>query len=126
MNFFKGLASVVCGLAPILGAVASIVFPGGGAAVTIGTKVLGALPGLINSAEQAFGDGSGPIKKQFVMEGAQKIVETMQNISTGGQKETWDAIAPLTSTVVDGIVAAVNGLSDEPVFDVYANMKNGL
>lgn len=127
MDFFKKLGAVVCGLAPVLSAVATIIFPGGGAALAIGTKILGALPGLITAAENAFGDGTGPIKKQYVMEGAEKIVQTMSDVSTGGQKETWNTLAPLTSTIVDSIITAANGLSESPVFtdDNYEKMKAG-
>lgn len=129
MDFFKKLGAVVCGLAPVLGAVATIVFPAGGAAVAIGTKIIGALPGLITAAENAFGDGTGPVKKQYVMEGAEKIVATMADVSTGGQKETWEKLQPFTSTIVDSIITAANGLSDQPIFvcdDNYDNMKQGL
>jgi hypothetical protein len=121
-SFFSKLGAVMKGVFPILAGVAGFFFP----QIPIAGKIISALPGLITAAEGAFGDGTGPIKKAYVMDGAEQIVATMTDLSTGGQKELWEKIAPLTSTIVDGIVAGVNGLSDEPVFDVYANMKNGL
>lgn len=123
-DFFKKLGTVMKGVLPILGGIATFFFP----EIPIAAKILAALPGLIDSAENAFGDGTGAIKKQFVMEGAEKIVAAMEDLSTGGQKETWEKIAPMTSTIVDGIVAGVNSLAGETVFDdsVQDNMRNGL
>jgi hypothetical protein len=123
MNFFKKLGQVVKGIAPVLAGVASVFLPG----IAIAPKILAALPGLISSAENAFGDGTGPIKKQYVMEGAERIVATMTDVSTGGQKETWEAIAPLASTIVDGIIAGTK-IIDEDLFDDYGiteQMKYG-
>lgn len=121
-DFFKKLGAVMKGVLPILSGVASFFFP----QIPIAGKIISALPGLIDSAENAFGDGTGAIKKQYVMEGAEKIVAAMVDVSEGGQKETWEAIAPLTSTIVDGIVAGVNSLTEEPVFtDNFENMKAG-
>lgn len=113
MNFFSKLAQVVKGLAPLLTVAAGFFLPGS----TVLAKVLTSVPSLIASAENAFGDGTGEIKKQYVMEGAEKIVATLTDISTGGQKETWQSIAPFTDGIVEAIVAGVNGISDQPVFD---------
>lgn len=122
-DFFKKLGAVMKGVLPILSGVAGFFFP----QIPIAGKILAALPGLIDSAENAFGDGTGPIKKQYVMEGAEKIVATMSDLSTGGQKETWEQIAPLTSTIIDGIVAGVNSLAGEVVIDDnFEKMKEGM
>lgn len=112
-DFFKKLAQVVRGIAPLLVTAAGFFLPGS----TVLPKVLTALPGLISSAEAAFGDGTGPIKKQYVMEGAQKIVQTVAAASTGGQKETWESIAPYTDGIIEAIVLGVNTVAEQPVFD---------
>jgi len=121
MTWFSKLVKVVTGIAPLLSVAAGFFLPGS----TILAKVLTSLPGLIGAAENAFGDGTGPIKKQYVMEGAQKIVATMADISTGGQKETWEAIAPFTDGVIDAIVLGVNTISDTPVFDDLSYQSMG-
>lgn len=123
-DFFKKLGQVMQGVIPILSGIATFFFP----EIPIAAKILAALPGLIDSAENAFGDGTGPIKKAYVMDGAEKLVAAMGDISTGGQKDTWETIAPFTSSIVDGIVAGVNSLAGEAVIDdsVLDNMKGGL
>jgi len=47
---------------------------------------------LIKIAEELLGPGTGTKKKAFVVDGVEQIIKTMPSISTGGQKETWDAI----------------------------------
>ena len=121
MDFFKGFAKVVTGLAPILTAVAGLVFPGS----TLAVGVAKAIPDLISSAEKAIGDGNGPIKKQYVMEGAEKLVEAMKEVSTGGQKETWEDIAPFASAITDGICSAVKAVNSDLIDDNFENMKMG-
>ena len=57
-------------------------------------------------AEKAF-DGkpdSGPEKKAMVMEGAKAIVGGISDVSTGGQKETWDQIEAPVSKIIDSAV----------------------
>ncbi len=104
MEFFVRLAKVFSGLAPVLSAIASVFLPG----VSILPKILSVLPELITVAEKMFGFGMGDLKKEYVMEGAQKVVDTMADLSTGGQKETWESVKPFVSSAVDGIITAVN------------------
>jgi len=119
MDFFTNLANVVKGLFPILSGIASVFFP----EVTIAPKILNALPGLVGAAEQIFGAGEGELKKEYVMTAAEGIVGIMADVSTGGQKETWEKIAPLTSTMVDAIVAGTNSVG--AVVDNNAFIING-
>ena len=112
-DFFKGFFKVVTGLAPILTAAAGFVFPGS----TLAIGIAKAIPDLMSSAEKAIGDGNGAIKKQYVMEGAQKLADAMSSISTGGQKETWADIAPFASTIADGICTAVKAVSSDLIDD---------
>ena len=58
---------------------------------------------LMTLAEQAF-DGiqeSGEQKKQMVLEAVQAVFDALVGASTGGQKETWEKIRPIISSVID-------------------------
>lgn len=121
MDFFKSFAKVVTGLAPVLTASVGFIFPGSAIAVGIAR----AIPDLISSAEKAIGSGNGAIKKQYVMEGAEKLVEAMKGVSTGGQKETWEDIAPFASAITDGICSAVKAVNSDLIDDNFENMKMG-
>lgn len=58
---------------------------------------------LIGTAEKAFSDvpKSGETKKALVMDAAETIVDTMETVSTGGQKETWQKLSEPISELVD-------------------------
>jgi len=58
---------------------------------------------LIELAEKAF-DGvpeSGPEKKQMVLTAFQAAFDTVIGSSTGGQKETWERLEPIISSLID-------------------------
>jgi hypothetical protein len=61
--------------------------------------------------------GKGAVKKELVMAGAQVLVSDMTAVSTGGQKETWETIAPRASEFVDMAVALANDFSPGIVTD---------
>ena len=125
MEWFKRLSQIVTAVAPILSTVATFFFP----QIGIASKILSALPGLIGAAEMAYGDGQGPLKKEYVLDGAERLVDAMSDVSTGGQKETWDSLKPVTGQLIDGIVAAVNALAPDTITTADANierMKAGL
>ena len=65
-------------------------------------KLLPAILQLMDIAEKVFTEPkSGENKKAWVMGAAQAIVSGAQSASTGGQKETWDAIAAIASPIID-------------------------
>ena len=72
------------------------------------TAIFTILPGLISLAEKLFGSGTGEIKKSMVMGAAQAVSSTMVAVSTGGQKTTWETVAPLISQAVDLAVDVAN------------------
>lgn len=97
LNMFK---SVIPVLVPIAAAIPGINIP---TAAVIGAA---ALPELIQEAQDIFGEGTGPIKKAYVMgQAAKNILTTTQAMSTGGQKETLDKIMPVIDPLIDNMVA---------------------
>lgn len=98
-DFFKTLGKVVFGL----GSVVLTVFP----EIGVPKKIVDALPGMIAAVEAMGGDG--PVKKEAVLKGAELLAETGSELSTGGQKETWEEkVKPNVGKLVDAIVAGVN------------------
>ena len=105
LSFIKGILGSASIITPILALFGVAIPPVALAAVPIVT-------GLMNQAEDALGDGTGPLKKAAVEAGVLGFVEGMQNASTGGQKETWDKISPETvSALIDTIATVANGIS---------------
>ena len=78
--------------------------------------IVWAVPKLVSLAEGIFSwkKKSGADKKEFVTYTLKNIVGSMQEVSTGGQKETWDNLAPAISMLIDGSVAMANAVG---VFD---------
>lgn len=101
MDWFERFAKVVEGLDPIIEGVAGLVFP----EAPVVAKAVKYGIGLVKDAEQAWGGGQGPVKKGFVMRGANDFVTGLLDCSTGGQKETLQKFAPFMSALVEGIVA---------------------
>jgi len=50
---------------------------------------------LMGIAEKAFDENpdAGPEKKAFVMNATESVVGAVTSVSTGGQKETWQALS---------------------------------
>lgn len=61
------------------------------------------LPELVKLAEGFFSwkSKSGAEKKQFVTNGVQTVVTQIDQASGGGQKNTWNKLAPIVSDIVD-------------------------
>lgn len=55
-------------------------------------QLLPLVTNLIKIAENVLGDGTGVKKKAFVVDGVTQVIQAMPGVSTGGQKETWDAL----------------------------------
>lgn len=77
------------------------------------------LPSLISIAEGIFSwkAKSGADKKAWVQGTLQTVVTGIAAESTGGQKETWEKIAPSVSVMIDASVELANatGAFTEPV-----------
>lgn len=73
------------------------------------------LPLLISSAEKIFSTRpkSGAEKKEMVTTGAKAIVDVIEAVSTGGQKNTWDRIAPTVDNMIDDTAEILYG-ADKP------------
>ena len=67
---------------------------------------------MMKLAEEIF-DGvpdSGEKKKEMVIETTRAIASTVEEVSTGGQKETWTVISAIVDRVIDPIVSVFNAL----------------
>ena len=84
---------------------------------------------LIGVVEKVYQDikGKGTVKKETVMAATQVIVNDVASVSTGGQKDTWESMAPLVSSFVDMAVTISNDLSPGIVTDEdFERSKAGL
>ena len=68
------------------------------------------LPALIGIAEGLFSwkNKSGADKKEWVTETLKTVATGIAAESTGGQKETWEKIAPSVSVMIDASVELAN------------------
>lgn len=73
------------------------------------------LPLLMSTAEKIFSKTpkSGAEKKELVTTGAKAIVDVIEAVSTGGQKNTWDRIAPTVDRMIDDTAEVLYG-ADKP------------
>lgn len=105
-DFEAGINFLAADILPVAGLVCSCV-PGIPGIVPV---VISKLPALIAEAEKMFsGDGKGAVKKEYVMSTAKLLVADIADVSTGGQKDTWETeIAPKVGIAVDMMVSIVN------------------
>ncbi len=105
LSFIKGILGSAGIITPILALFGVAVPPVALAAVPI-------VIGLMTKAEEALGDGTGPIKKAAVEAGVLGFADAMKEVSTGGQKETWEQITPeMISKLIDTVATVANGIS---------------
>jgi len=74
-------------------------------------NVVGIIGTLAVTAEAVLGPKKGPEKKAIVEAGVKGAVAQIANVSTGGQKETWEKIGAadeLISGLIDTTVAEAN------------------
>ena len=64
---------------------------------------------LIETAEKLLGAGTGVKKKEFVKDGVTQVIKAMPDLSTGGQKETWEKINEFL-VPISGLIDAIAGL----------------
>ena len=87
--------------------IAAQFIPGGAlpaAAITIASK----LPSIVADVEVAMTGAPGPMKKAAAMTAAKQVVDTVDSMSEGGQKGTWDKVSTVVSTMTDTLVAQAN------------------
>lgn len=71
---------------------------------------------LISFVENLIADaGKGEVKKSVVMGATKTILEAGAAVSTGGQKETWEKIAPAVSGLIDASVSLANAAGWEAI-----------
>ena len=71
--------------------------------------VEGAIPQLVKLAEGLFHwkSESGAEKKQFVTGSLKGVVDQIDQNSQGGQKSTWDKLAPVVSDIIDETASVI-------------------
>ena len=111
---FKVFENVINLLLPV-----AAIFGPGAALPALAMKVIPKLPALMATADELFTEaGSGAVKKNYVMDMAAQLAGVASDLSTGGQKETWDKeIAPNLSVLVDATVAVANTVRAGTVVD---------
>jgi len=71
-------------------------------------KLFPTLLKLMAIAEAAFSQPkSGEAKKALVVEGAKAVVDGIEDVSTGGQAETWKRIGPGVDKLIDATAEIV-------------------
>ena len=68
---------------------------------TIFLKLVPFIMQAVVAAQAVFSQGEGPAKKAAVKEGITAMFQGAKEVSTGGQKETLDNVAPLFDAVID-------------------------
>jgi len=79
--------------------------------------VLKGLPSLMAIAEEAAPPGSGPAKKQAVMDAADKLLALIGPEFTGGAAENFDKYKDTIGLAIDGLISAVNAVDKGLVAD---------
>lgn len=111
---FTKVLGVIKGLFSSSGVIVPILAACGVAVPPLAIAVLPVITGLMTTAEEAYGSGTGPLKKSFVEQGAMQIVEGMKQVSTGGQKATWEGVTPeMVGGIVDVVAKVANTISTQ-------------
>jgi hypothetical protein len=118
MSFLSALKSLLSGaslLTPLLALFGVVIPPVAIVAAPMIVKLMGI-------AEEAYGDGQGPLKKAAVTNFVSTAIADTASFSTGGQAETLAALTPeLVSTLIDTVATVANSISKgtggEAVFD---------
>jgi len=80
-------------------------------AITVITKVVPALIGIVEQASPE--PGTGPVKKKAVMDATEQFLALLNSTFTGGAKINFDQIRPVLSTMIDRAVTATNALAPQ-------------
>jgi hypothetical protein len=102
--FVDGVAWLAKFVAPMLSIAATVFgFPVGV------TNVLKAIPALMSAVEIAIPEaGSGPAKKQQVLDSAKALMDIADSKLQGGAKNSFDTYKPFIEALIDNGVAAIN------------------
>jgi hypothetical protein len=107
LSVLKGLIVSAISIVPMLGAF-GVKVP---AQVTQATTAAPLVIGMMDGVEVMLGSGTGEAKKAAVVAGATAAIQVMQQMSTGGQKETFDKIdISAIPLLVDAIAGAANNV----------------
>ena len=63
--------------------------------------ILSAIVQLMAIVEPIFGPKSGAVKKEVVTGAVKTIVDVVEEVSAGGQKQTWERIKEPVSNIID-------------------------
>lgn len=77
--------------------------------VSVLPAFLQAITSLIQVAEALFsGKGQGSIKKDWVMSSIEGVIQSMPVVTTGGAKESWEAISQSWPTLSTGVSTLID------------------
>jgi len=84
----------------------------------VGTVVGSVVPNLMAIAEQEFpAPGSGPMKKEKVLNVTEKLMALMESEFTGGAAGTFAKIKPTLEVLIDRTITAINDLDKSIIAD---------
>lgn len=77
-------------------------------------RILLIIPALMAAFEEAIpAPGSGPAKKQAVLNSAKSFIEILEGQLTGGAKGNFDKLRPAIEAIIEGTIGMVNGLAPQ-------------
>jgi hypothetical protein len=80
--------------------------------------VLRAIPALMAVVEEAMpAPGSGPAKKQAVLNSAEALLAFIDTQLTGGASGSFKKLEPMIHAIIDGTIGAVNDLAPQIIAD---------
>jgi hypothetical protein len=97
-------------LVPVLSAAAGLFGAGLPKAVL---AILKGLPSLMAIAEEAAPPGSGPAKKQAVMDAAEKLFALVGAELTGGAAENFAKYKDMIAKIIDAVIETANALAPQ-------------
>lgn len=108
LSVLKGLLVSAISIVPMLGSF-GVKVPD---EVKRATGVAPLVVGMMDGVEVILGDGTGEIKKAAVVAGTTAAVKVMQEMSTGGQKETFNKIdLNAIPILIDAVAEAANSVA---------------
>lgn len=99
---------------PILGTLAPVL----GLPVWVGTVATSIVPQLMVIAEEnSPAPGTGPMRKQQVLNATQEIMAVLEKNFTGIAKSRFDALMPILGVLIDQTVMVVNAMDKKVIAD---------
>lgn len=112
-KFIAGLSFLVKYIVPVVVSAASLFGLPPGIA-----KIISLIPALIDAAELAVPEGgSGPAKKQAVLDAIEAMMKIGESQFTGGAKVNFDKYRPLFEMFIDLGVSAINTYAKDVIAD---------